>query len=154
MQVTYEKLKQFYLDNNVNFREINHKPGASAEEYHSVVGCRYQQQLKCLLVKMYEPGKDYFVMVIIPANKRADFEKLKQVFNAKKVRGATLEELNQVLGCQYGEVPASGKIFDIPLVLDKDFLNEDEVYMNAGLTTKSFVTSPKEIIRVEEPHML
>jgi len=93
-------------------------------------------------------------MITIPANKRADFDKIKQLFQAKKVRGATLEELRQITGCEYGEVPPSGKVFTIPLVVDSDFLNEQETYMNAGLTTKSFVVNPKDLLRVEEPKML
>lgn len=151
---TYQKLKQFYTENNVSFREIEHAPGASAEEYHNALGCRYEQQLKCLLVKIYEQGKEYFVMVTIPANKRADFEKLKQMFNAKKVRGATLDELKEITGCIYGEVPPAGKVFDIQLVLDSDFMKEQETYMNAGLVTKSFVVNPNDLVRVENPKML
>lgn len=153
-EATYQKLKQFYTDHQVSFREIDHAPGASAEEYHSALGCRYEQQLKCLLVKVYETGNEHFVMVTIPAQKRADFEKIKHVFTAKKVRGATLDELRQITGCEYGEVPPAGKIFGIPLVMDKDFLREQEVYMNAGVITKSFVISPQDLVRVEEPTML
>lgn len=106
-EITYQKLKQFYIDNKVDFQEREHAPGASAEDYHTALGCRYEQQLKCLLVKVYGPDKDQFVMVTIAAQKRADFEKIKQMLNAKKVRGATLDELRQVTGCEYGEVPKS-----------------------------------------------
>ncbi|OGG00743.1 hypothetical protein A3D78_01925 [Candidatus Gottesmanbacteria bacterium RIFCSPHIGHO2_02_FULL_39_14] len=152
-ETTYQKLKQFYIDNQVTFREIEHAPGASAEEYHKALGCKYEQQLKCLLIKVYEQGKEYFAMVTIPAQKRADFEKLKQIFKAKRIRGATLDELRHITGCEYGEVPAAGKIFNIPLLLDNDFLNEQEVYMNAGIVTKSFVVNPQDLKRTEEPLM-
>jgi len=148
---TYQKLRQFYMDHMVAFREIEHASGASAEEYHNALGCRYDQQLKCLLVKVYLQGTDCFVMVTIPAQKRVDFGKIKEIFNAKKVRGATLDEVKQVTGCEYGEVPPAGKIFGIKLLIDKDFMNENETYMNAGILTKSFVVNPHDIIRVEEP---
>lgn len=110
-ETTYQKLKQFYKDQKIPFREIDHAPGASAEDYHNALGCRYEQQLKCLLVKVYEPGNEHFAIVTIPAQKRVDFEKIKLLFNAKKIRGATLDELRRVTGCEYGEVPAAGKIF-------------------------------------------
>lgn len=153
-EVTYQKLKQFYSDNAVSFQEREHAPGASAEDYHNALGCKYEQQLKCLLIKVYGPENDQFVMVTIPAQKRADFEALKSLFNAKKVRGATLDELRQVTGCEYGEVPPAGKIFNITLAMDKDFLKEQEVYMNAGVVNKSFITSPNELVRVEAPIMI
>lgn len=151
---TYQKLKQFYIENNITFKEVDHASGASAEEYHIALGCRYEQQLKCLLIKVYETGKEYFVMVTIPAQKRADFEKLKQIFSAKKIRGATLDELRQVTECEYGEVPPTGKIFNIQLLLDKEFLNEQEVYMNAGVVNKSFIINPHDLVRIEEPLLL
>jgi len=153
-ETTYQTLKEFYTDRNVPFQEREHAPGASAEDYHNALGCRYEQQLKCLLVKVYGLDIDQFVMVTIPAQKHADFEKIKQLFNAKKVRGATLDELRQVTGCEYGEVPSSGKIFNISLVLDKDFLNEKEVYMNAGVVNKSFIVNPNDLVRIEEPIIL
>lgn len=153
-EMTYQKLKQFYVDQQISFKEVEHAPGASAEEYHNALGCRYEQQLKCLLVKVYEPGNEHFVMVTIPAQKRADFEKIKQLFNAKKVRGATLDELREVTGCEYGEVPPSGKIFGIPLVMDKDFLREQETYMNAGVVAKSFIVNPADLVRIENPMMI
>lgn len=151
---TYQKLKQFYIENAVSFQEKEHAPGASAEDYHNALGCKYEQQLKCLLIKVYGAEKDEFVMVTVPAQKRADFEQIKQLLNAKKVRGATLDELRQVTGCEYGEVPPAGKIFSIPLIMDKDFLNEQEVYMNAGVVNKSFIVNPNELVRVEMPKMI
>lgn len=152
-EATYQKLKQFYTDHHISFREVEHAPGASAEEYHHALGCRYEQQLKCLLIKVYETGNEHFVMVTIPAQKRADFEKIKQLFNAKKMRGATLDELRQVTECEYGEVPPAGKIFSIPLVMDKDFLKEKEVFMNAGKVDVSFVVNPLDLQQLENPIM-
>jgi len=38
--------------------------------------------------------------------------------------------------------------------MDKDFLNEQEVYMNAGVVNKSFIVNPNELVRVEKPKMI
>lgn len=76
------------------------------------------------------------------------------MFNAKKVRGATLDELQKITGCVYGEVPPAGKIFGIQLVMDNDFLREQETFMNAGIVTKSFVVNPNDLVRVEKPKIL
>src|SRR3989338_3061262 len=142
MDNVYTKVKNYFTTNTVSYREVIHDPGASAEEYHKALGCRYEQQLKCLLLKIYENGKEYFVVLTIPAQKRADFEAVKVAFNAKKVRMATQDELKTVTVCNYGELPPLGKIFNIQLVMDKDFLKEKETFINAGKVDVSFVVNP------------
>ena len=149
----YQKLKQFYADNGIIVREIHHAFGATAEDYHNAVGCLYEQQAKCLLIKVYAES-EYFVMFTIPAQKRADLETVKQIFNARKVRMATRDELKRITGCDFGEVPPSGKLFGIKLLMDKDFLNEREVFLNAGRVDVSFVVNPHDIQRVEDPIMV
>lgn len=150
----YQKLKQHFTDKDVTFHEIQHEPGASAEDYHKAVGCRYEQQAKCLLIKIYTDSGDRFVILTIPAQKRADLEQVKTLMNAKKARMATREELKEVTGCDYGEVPPTGSVFGIKLLMDKDLLNEQEIFMNAGRVDVSFVINPKDLQKAEEPILL
>ena len=154
MEDIYAKIKKYFIDNDIHFREVAHEAGASAEDYHKALGCRYEQQLKCLLLKIYEDGKEYFVVLTIPAQKRADFEVIKSAMNAKKVRMATKEELKTVTGCNYGELPPLGKIFNIQLIMDKDFLKEQETFMNAGKVDVSFVVNPLDLQRLEIPILI
>lgn len=154
MEDVYSKLKAYFEKNNVLFREVKHAPGASAEEYHNALGCRYEQQLKCLLLKLYTNSGEEFVILTVPAQKRADLELIKNVANAKKIRMATREELKEVTGCNFGELPPVGKIFNIRLFMDKDFLNEKEVFMNAGRVDISFVVNPHDLQKLENPTLI
>ena len=88
MDDTYSKIKNYFTANNVLYREISHASGASAEEYHRVLGCHYEQQLKSLLLKIYGESNEYFIVLTIPAQKRADLELIKKILNAKRVRMA------------------------------------------------------------------
>jgi len=154
MDSVYSKIKAYFVENNISFREISHEPGASAEDYHKALGCRYEQQLKCLLLKIYRYDKEYFAVLTIPAQKRADFEAIKTAMNAKKVRMATQEELKAVTGCNYGELPPLGKIFNLSLIMDKDFLKEQEAFMNAGKLDVSFVINPLDLQKLENPTLI
>ena len=87
----------------------------------------------------------------IPAQKRANFETIRTALNAKKVRMATQEELKTNTGCNYGELPPLGKIFNLQLIMDKDFLREQETFMNAGKVDTSFVVNPLALQKLENP---
>lgn len=149
----YDKIKKFCEDNGIVYKEIKHAPGASAEDYHNALGCRYEQQLKCLLLKIYAET-EYFAILTIPAQKRADLETIKTLASAKKVRMATKDELKEVTGCNFGELPPIGSIFQIKLFMDKDFLNETEVYLNAGKVDISFVINSTDLQKAENPIMV
>jgi Ala-tRNA(Pro) deacylase len=151
MDEVYTKIKSLFEANNIPYKEIQHAPGASAEDYHNAVGCQYEQQAKCLLVRVKAEGGKYYAVVSIPAQKRLDLDQLKNKLNAKEIRMANKDELKEVIGCNFGEVPPLGSIFTIKLILDQELLSEEEVYMNAGKVDVSFVVNPKDIQKLENP---
>ena len=146
----YTSIKNFFDENFISYREVEHAPGASAEEYHNALGCRYEQQAKCLLIKVYG-DMEYFVILTIPAQKRANLDLITSTLKARKVRMATKEELKEVTGCNFGELPPLGKIFNLSLIMDGDFLNESEIFLNAGRVDRSFIINPLELKRAENP---
>lgn len=150
----YESLQQYLTNNGVSFKEITHAVGDTAEAYHQAVGCKYEQQLKCLLIRAKGDSGKYYAIVTIPANKRLDLNDLKEKIKAKELRLANKDELKQVTGCNFGELPPFAKLFKLSLIMDKDFLNEQEVYLNAGKVDVSFVVSPIDLQRVEQPTMI
>ncbi len=154
MEEVYTKIKNYFSSNNITYREMKHAPGATAEQYHNAVGCRYEQQAKCLLVRVKGTEGKYYAIVVIPAQKRLDLESLKASLNAKEVRMANKDELKNVTGCNFGEVPPLAKIFNLKLAMDKDFLKEKEMYMNAGKVDISFVVNPLDIQKLESPSMI
>lgn len=154
MEDIYSKIKNYFSSHTITYREIKHAPGATAEEYHKAVGCRYEQQAKCLLVRVKGMDEKYYTIVVIPAQKRLDLESLKALLKAKEVRMANKDELKQVTGCNFGEVPPLAKIFNLKLMMDKDFLKEIEMYMNAGKVDVSFVVNPLDIQKLESPVLI
>ena len=48
----YAKLTAYFQSKAIPYREIHHDPGAATEDYHQALGCRYEQQAKCLFLKI------------------------------------------------------------------------------------------------------
>lgn len=41
----FQKIKDYLVSKNIQFREISHDKGATAEEYHQALGCTYSSFL-------------------------------------------------------------------------------------------------------------
>src|SRR6266540_6211602 len=65
------------------------------------------------------------------------------------VRLGSRDELREVTGCGFGELPPVGGLFGLPLLFDQDLLAEDELYFNAGSLTASMVVSPRALEALE-----
>ena len=151
MNETLYKIETYCQENSIPFKKIEHAHAASAEEYHEILKTRFEQQAKALLLRYKKQGEKGFVVVAIQAQKKVDLEKIKPLLDAKTLRLAELDQLKKETGCEYGELPPFGKLFNLQLVFDKDLLNEKEIYFNAGSLTNSFVVSPQTLISVEKP---
>ena len=148
------KIKSFLEEHQINYQQITHKPAASAEEYHQILGTRYEQQAKALLIRYKKPGDKGFVVVTLPAQKRANLEQIKEILQAKSVRLAERTQMETVTGCNFGELPPLGKIFGLQLVMDQELLQEPKIYFNAGKLDLSIIMSPEELQRIEEPILI
>lgn len=154
MTKTFLKLKKYLDQNRIKYNELHHAAGQSAEDYHTAVGCKWEEQGKCLLVKAKKNREKTFYIYVLPANKKGDLEAVKAVLAASEVKMATREELKTATGCDYGELSPLAGASGLRLIVDKGFLDQEKIYMNAGEATKSFVLAVSDLVRLENPIIL
>jgi Ala-tRNA(Pro) deacylase len=143
-----------YLDaNNIPYETLTHPAVASAEEYHAVLKTRMAQQAKALFVRFKKKESKGFAVVAIQAQKKADLVEICRLLHAREIRLATAEQLKEVTGCNYGELPPMGRLFSLKLIADKDLLMEEKIYFNAGDLTFSVKLNPKDLFAFEDPIM-
>lgn len=148
----YAELTAYFQAQGVAYREIRHTPAAATEEYHQALGCRYEQQAKCLFLKVKQRGGgSSYAICTIQAQKRANTERLADLLGAKEVKMGTQEALFEITGCHFGELPPAASMFGLSLLMDSDFLEENEIFLNAGRVDVSFVIDPHELERIEKP---
>jgi Ala-tRNA(Pro) deacylase len=135
----------------VPFEKINHPSAGSAEEYRQTMGTRLEQQAKALFLRIKNKNSKGFAIAAIQAQKKADLKLLAHLLRVLEIRLGTKEQLEQITACTYGELPPLGRIFSVPLIMDKDLLSEENIYFNAGSLTFSIVMSPSDLMRLEEP---
>ena len=141
-----------YLEaGRVSFEKIDHPSAGGVEEYRQTLGTRLEQQAKALFLRVKYKNSKSFAIAAIQAQKKADLNLLTRLLGALEIRLGTKEQLEEITGCTYGELPPLGKIFSVPLLMDKDLLLEQKIYFNAGSLTFSIVMSASDLISLEEP---
>ena len=151
MEPVSEKIVAYLQRHDVAYEGLEHPPAASALDYQKTLGTQLQQQAKSLFVRFKKRGEKGFAVVAVPAQKQVDLERIRDLLGATSVKLAVKPQLEALTGCGFGELPPLGKLFEVPLLMDRDLLAEERVYFNAGRLDYSVAIDPKEIQRLEEP---
>ncbi len=85
-EIEFEKIKAILSDAAVPFEVLEHAPVGSSEQAAQTTGTPVSEWLKCMLVKFVRKGSDFFVMVNLPADKRLDLKKVKDVLKAQDAK--------------------------------------------------------------------
>ena len=133
----FEKVKAILSDAAVPFEVLEHAPVGSSEAAAQVTSTSLSEWLKCMLVKFVRHGKDFFVMVNLPADKRLDLKKVKAVLQAQDAKLATRDEVLQQTGCEFGAVPPIGHPQKLAVLVDLGIFKSNTVRFAAGLKTAS-----------------
>jgi len=122
-------------DRNVWFEKFEHEPVRTSEEAAKIRdGYTLHQGAKAIIirVKITTSNKKY-IMLVIPGDMRFDTDKVKQIYNAKNVSFATVEEVSRLTdGVLPGGVPPFGNIFGLEVIVDPKLLENDKIIFNAG----------------------
>jgi Ala-tRNA(Pro) deacylase len=146
-----ERLRNYFDDQGVAYRLIEHEPAGSAVEYHAVLGTPYEQMPKAVFLRFRRKDSKGFAILALQADKRADLPRVARLLDARDVGLGSREQLREATGCDWGELPPVGRLFGLPLLFDQDLLSEDELYFNAGSLTMSMAVRPKALEALERP---
>jgi Ala-tRNA(Pro) deacylase len=147
-----DRLRRYFDRHGVAYYLIDHPPAASAEEYHAVLGTSYEQMPKAIFLRYRDSDDcDRYAILALQAHKRADLERVATLLDARDVALGTRAQLREVTGCEFGELPPTGGLFGLPMLFDEQLLQEEELYFNAGLLTRSMVVRPQALEALERP---
>jgi Ala-tRNA(Pro) deacylase len=143
---THARIRAWLDAHGIAYDVLEHPPAGSAQDYQRTLGTRLEQQAKALLVRL-DTGAH--AVVTLQAQKRADLAAVAQLLGAKDAKLANKVELKDVTGCNFGELPPMGKLFGLPLAMDRDLLGEPKIYFNAGRLDRSITLDPRALAAAE-----
>ncbi|HEV3443755.1 MAG TPA: YbaK/EbsC family protein, partial [Gemmataceae bacterium] len=131
----------------VPFTVLRHEPVFTSEQAAAIRGTSLASGAKALVVKAGEK----FVLIVLPADRKLDSKKAREVFGVKSIRFANKEEVVELTGLQPGSIPPFGSLFNLPTYCDLALAENPSINFNAGDHSISVQMSYADYVAAEKP---
>ncbi len=149
MKSVFERIQELLDENHVSYQIKEHPPTRTSEESALHRGEPLKIGAKAMILKTDQE----FVMAVLPADRKIDSSAVKGLFTTKNLRFASKEELVELTGLVPGAIPPLGMLFNIPMIVDKVLLKEENMAFNAGSLEKSIKMKTKDYVNIVKPRM-
>ena len=116
----------------------------TAADAAAAIGCDLGQIVKSLVFSV--DGRP--VLALTSGVNRADVDRLAVLAGGSEARRATPEEARTATGFAVGGTPPFGHPAPVPVFVDRDLLQFDEVWAAAGTPESVFPLTPDDLIRL------
>jgi Ala-tRNA(Pro) deacylase len=144
------KLREFLEAQKVPYSVHSHPEAYTAMEIAALQHVKGRQLAK--VVMAHADGRP--VMLVLPADHRVDFDKLRGVVGAREVHLAQEAEFGHLFpGCEVGAMPPFGNLYGIPVYADRSLEKDEEIVFNAGAHTLTAKLARRDFVALVEPVM-
>ena len=134
-----KKLQKFFEDNKVKYETIQHKIVFTAYDKAATLKIAEKIIGKTLVVKLDKS----IVLVLIPANKNLDKQKLRKIAKSKKIDFVKEAWMKKNLkGVKIGAVPPFGALWKLPTFIDRGLMKEKKIIVSSGDYNNSIKLNP------------
>ncbi len=145
-----ERVEGVLKKNNISYKTFKHQEVYTAQEIAAAMHVPGQDLAKVVMVK----AKERYIMTVMPASRRIDFRKLKEVLHEADLRLATEEEFKTVFpDCEAGAEPPFGNLYNIETYVDKSLAEDEHIFFNAGNHYETVVMDYTDYDKVVRPRV-
>lgn len=142
------RLKNYLDENKIKYVKITHSRAYTAQEIAASVHIPGKELAKTVIVKV----GDGFAMVVLPASRKINFDRLKTVVGNNEVR---LAEENEFKGlfpdCEVGAMPPFGNLYNLAVYVASALAEDKEIAFNAGTHTDIIRISYSDFEKLVKP---
>ena len=143
-----KKLKQMLEEAGVSYKTTKHPEAFTAQEVAAAEHVPGKAMAKVVIVLADKMP----VMAVLPASYRVNFDKLKALVGAKKVRLASEDEFAELFPeSEIGAMPPFGGPEDMPIYSDRVLEEDDKITFNAGTHTETVTIAYADYTRLAHP---
>src|SRR5438105_14677015 len=99
----FERILALLENNNVPYRLTEHEPVRTSEEAARIRGVALKTGAKAMIVR----GKDDYYLLVLPADKRIDWKRMRAILHMSNLRLATEEEAENIAHVKMASSPGS-----------------------------------------------
>ena len=143
-------LKEFLDKHHVNYLNITHTPGYTAQEIAASAHISGKHMAKTVIVKI---GKQ-FAMVVLPANDHVNFAELKKLTGESDIDLAREADFkSRFPECEVGAMPPFGNLYGMPVFISNK-LAQEHIIFNAGSHSELMQISYDDFMRLVKPKII
>ena len=146
----FEQIDQLLTQAGGKFDVVEHRAVYTSEEAAEVRGSSLASGAKALLIKV----GDAVMLFVMPANRKLDNRKVRDHFDQRRIRFASIEEVLAITGLKPGSIPPFGTLFNLDTVCDPLLGENHSINFNAGEHTRSVSMAFDDYVRIEKPRLL
>jgi prolyl-tRNA editing enzyme YbaK/EbsC (Cys-tRNA(Pro) deacylase) len=144
-----KNVKKYLDDKGFDYEELMHKTVYTAYDAAQTLKKKLSEIAKTILI---EADKTH-VLLVLPADKKIDMEKLKKALGAKKISIPSEKVMIKVLKIKPGTLSSFGKLHNLEVVVDKAMLNAKKMVVSTGSFTDSVFMKVKDFVQSEEARL-
>ena len=127
------KLREFLEANKVPYSVHSHPEAYTAQEIAALQHVKGRMLAKVVIAK----AGASFLMLVLPADHRVDFAKLKTALKLSDVRLAQEAEFRDLFpGCEVGAMPPFGNLYGLPVRVDGALEKDEEIVFTTRVPTR------------------
>ncbi|MFZ4801493.1 MAG: aminoacyl-tRNA deacylase [Chlorobium sp.] len=127
------KLRQFLDSHGVRYFVLSHSPAYTAQEIAASAHVPGKELAKTVVVTI--AGK--MAMVVLPASRKLDFNRLRAFAGTQEVELASEREFVDLFPeCEIGAMPPFGNLYGMEVYVSEELEDDDDIAFNAGAHTE------------------
>ncbi len=144
------KIPEFLRSIEVNFDVISHRDTYDAQHLAESLHVSGREVAKTVLLRA-DHGYSYIV-VVLPANKSVDFERVSQALGGSHIELATELEIKQHCpDCEIGALPPFGSQYGMRTLVDGSLAEDDNIYFEGNTHHEAIRMKFADFRRIEQP---
>jgi Ala-tRNA(Pro) deacylase len=144
-----ERLIECLNRRKVQYEIVHHPEAYTAQRIAEVEHVKAEHYAKVVMVRSGEKH----VMVVLPADRRVDLEKVEQVIG-RTVALDSESEFNALFpDCAVGTMPPFGNLYGLLTLVDKRLVKEDYIIFEAGTHTDAIKLSYADYDEIVRPQI-
>ena len=142
------KLKKYLDSKNVDYEITHHKVVYTAQELAECLHVPGKVMTKVVMIKAGE--KD--VMTVMPACRKVDVQRLKEIFKLDDVRIEKEEEfMNLFPECDVGALPPLGNLYGLDVYMDSSLTDDEYILIQTGDNKEAVRIKYEDFARLVNP---
>lgn len=145
----FENILQILEKSDTSYKLIKHEPVFTMEQAAQVCNHLPEQGVKTLLIKIYTTKRQFeYWLIVWQGNEQIPFVEICSKLDFKKSKLAQPQEVVDTLGIEIGALAPFGYENEYSVIFDKRLLEQEQVFINAGVHDKTIALAPDDLFRL------